>query len=182
MGAAKTAQAIITAYNYKERGQEAFCMKPMIDTRSSNKLESRLGVEWDAIVVSKEDSISTIINNEWKGRFKDVVIVDEIQFFTPMQIWQLAEVVDNLCVPVICYGLRSDFQGNLFPGSAQLLTLADEIHEIKTMCHCGKKAIMNIRLDKEGKIIRDGEQILIGGNESYIALCRRCYINNRVGG
>jgi len=181
MGSAKTAQAIITAYNYEERGQTAVCMKPMKDSRTRNKLWSRLGINRDALLLSNDcdpKKIVVDIMTETKTRI-DVVIVDEVQFLTPEQIWQLASIVDDLDIPVLCFGLRADAFCNLFPGSETLLAIADKIIEVKTMCHCGKKATISARIHN-GKIVREGEQVKIGSNKDYIALCRKCYMNDKL--
>lgn len=176
MGAAKTAQAIITAYNYAERGQNALCMKPSIDTRTTSKISSRLGIERNAAIIRPTTDIQEYIRNynEHHPKKLDAVIVDEAQFLTKAQVWNLAKIVDEDDIPVMCFGLRSDFKGDLFPGSGALLAIADEIHEIKTMCWCGSKATMNARF-LDGAIVKEGEQIKIGSNESYIALCRKHY-------
>lgn len=178
MGAAKSAQVIIAAYNYEERGQVAVCMKPIQDTRTKSTIESRLGISREALLLREHDDPYVMIDGKTiNGQPIDVIIVDEVQFLTSRQIWRLAVIVDKLKIPVLCYGLRADFKGNLFPGSAKLMAIADNIHEIKTMCHCGKKAIMNARI-VDGNIVTEGEQIVIGSNESYVALCRSCYCLN----
>ena len=181
MGAAKTAQAIITAYNYEERGMNPLCLKPSTDTRTDAKLWSRLGISRDSLLIGcNEDPYHIVAHLIKKGHHYDAVIVDEVQFFSPKQIEGLAMIADNLEIPVLCYGLRTDFRGHLFDGSARLMALADKISEVKTMCHCGRKATMNARI-QDGKMVREGEQILIGGNDEYIALCRSCYFQGKLG-
>ena len=168
MGSSKTANALMTEYNYAERGQKALLGKTNTDTRNGKyKIKSRIGLEKDCVLLSE---ICSMNEEEIKGF--DAIIVDEIQFATAEQIDFLACVVDKLGVPVLCYGLRTDFQTNLFEGSRRLLELADEIREVKTVCWCGKKAICNARYNDEG-IVREGSQVLLGANDEYIALCRK---------
>ncbi|MCK5808625.1 thymidine kinase [bacterium] len=174
MGASKTANALMVAYNYKERGQRALIFKPETDTREEkNIIKSRVGLSEEAQLISKRDNLLDFVDSE-KGKSQkvDCVIVDEAQFLTKQQVEQLTDVVDRRNIPVIAYGLRADFRGELFEGSLWLLALADTIEEIKTVCFCSKKAIMNARI-LDGKVIKTGEQIKIGGNESYVALCRK---------
>lgn len=164
MGSSKTANAIMVQYNYRERGQKALMLKPMLDNRDGQRIvASRSGLMADCVYIEELDSLDL--------KSYDCLIVDEAQFLKKEQVRQLADIVDDLDIPVICYGLRADFQGNLFEGSHWLLAWADSIEEIKTVCWCGKKAIMNARISC-GKVIKAGEQIMLGGNESYVALCR----------
>lgn len=174
MGASKTAQALMTAYNYHERGQKSIILKPSIDTREGSKvIKSRCGLESEVTLVNKDTDIFSLISLMFLHESKlNCVIVDEAQFLTKDNIEQLCQIVDDLGIPVICYGLRADFRGNLFEGSQWLMTWADTIEEIKTICWCGKKAIFNARL-LDGKIVKNGDQIQIGGNESYMSLCRK---------
>ena len=136
------------------------------------RIGSRIGLGADAFVFCNKTDMVALISHHCKGTSINCVLVDEAQFLTDDQVWQLAEIVDELNVPVMCYGLRTDFQGNLFPGSARLLAIADNLREIRTICHCGRKATMVIRQDAAGTVIRDGAQVEIGGNEKYISLCR----------
>lgn len=165
MGSSKTANAIMVQYNYQERGQNALMLKPRLDSRDGeNTVGSRSGLNAPCRYVEELDNIDL--------RNYDCVIVDEAQFLTKDQVQRLTDIVDDMNIPVICYGLRADFQGNLFEGSHWLMAWADSIEEIKTVCWCGKKAIMNARV-AGGKVVKAGEQIVLGGNESYVALCRR---------
>jgi thymidine kinase len=173
MGSSKTASALIAKFNYEERGMKVWLIKPSVDNRDGiGTVRSRIGLEAEAYVVSAETNIVT----EYKAlKDIDVIIADECQFFTPAQIDQLRCIVDEYDVPVLCFGLRTDFLTHLFPGSHRLLEVADSITEIKTICECGKKAIVNARIDANGHILTDGGQILIGGNDSYIAMCHSCW-------
>ena len=165
MGSSKTANAIMVQYNYSERGQKALMLKPQMDNRDGERIVgSRSGLKASCRFVEELDRIDL-------SDF-DCVIVDEAQFLKKDQVRELVRIVDEQGIPVICYGLRADFQGNMFEGSQWLMAWADSIEEIKTVCWCGKKAIMNARIS-DGKVIKDGEQIMLGGNESYVALCRR---------
>ena len=181
MGASKTSNALMVEYNYRERGQNAVIMKPSIDTREGiDMVKSRIGLGVKAVLIFPgSDVFKTVkkLNTETKV---DCVIIDEAQFLTNGQVDQLCNVVDLLSIPVIAYGLRADFRGALFEGSMRLLAMADTIEEIKTVCWCSKKAIMNARVI-DGKVVKEGEQILIGGNESYIALCRKHWAEGNLG-
>ena len=175
MGSSKTAQALITKYNYEENDLKVWLIKPSADTRDgANILRSRVGLEAEV-----EIAIPTMdIYERFKAGFAgdcDAVIVDECQFLTMEQIDQLRQIVDDFNVPVMCFGLRTDFQTKLFPGSHRLMELADCIEEIKTMCDCGAKATVNARIN-DGYIVTEGAQVVLGGNDSYIAMCHRCYI------
>ncbi len=177
MGSSKTANALMTEYNYSERGQRALLGKTNIDTRNGiYKIKSRMGLEKDCILLS---DICAMKDDELKSY--DAIIVDEIQFATPEQIDFLARIVDELSVPVLCYGLRTDFQTRLFDGSRRLLELADEIKEVKTVCWCGKKATCNARYNEQG-IVREGTQVLLGANDEYIALCRKHFMEGKLYG
>ena len=175
MGSSKSANALMAEYNYRERGQKVLLAKTNIDTRDGkNVIRSRIGLEHECVLLT---DVCAMPEEELKTY--NAVIVDEIQFASSEQIDFLAHVVDDLNVPVMCYGLRSDFQLNLFEGSARLLAIADEIKEIKTVCWCGKKATCNARYNKHG-IVRTGEQILLGANDEYIALCRKHYYEGKL--
>ncbi len=173
MGSSKTANALITKFNYEERGMKVWLIKPSLDDRDgADKVKSRIGLQADAFVISKDADIF----EEFK-KFRDchVIIADECQFFTKDQIEQLRRIVDELKLPVLCFGLRTDFLTNLFEGSRRLFEIADSITEIKTICSCGEKAIVNARINEKGQVITEGGQILIGGNDSYIAMCHACW-------
>jgi thymidine kinase len=175
MNAGKSTVLLQSAYNYNERGMETLLFTSAVDERyGSGKITSRIGLNADAIAFDKNfnlfDHISQHIQQHPNVK---CVLVDEAQFLLRDQVWQLSDVVDKLNLPVLTYGLRSDFQGQPFEGSLNLLVLADYIVEIKTICHCGKKATMNARIDAQGKILRTGKQIQVGGNETYVAMCRK---------
>lgn len=173
MGSSKTAQALITKFNYEERGMDVWLLKPSIDSRDGETLlRSRIGLEATADVVRPEDDIRALYAA--RGRH-DVVIVDECQFLTPEQIEQLRQLVDEENLPVLCFGLRTDFLTHLFPGSRRLFELADSITEIKTICECGSKATVNARIDGEGHVVTEGAQVFLGGNDSYVAMCHACW-------
>ena len=172
MGSSKTANAIMVQYNYMERGQKALMLKPRLDTRDGERIVgSRSGLKADCNFVEELDEISV--------QDYDCIIVDEAQFLTKEQVEKLVYIVDEMNVPVICYGLRADFQGNLFEGSKGLMAWADTIEEIKTVCWCGRKATCNARISN-GRVVKMGEQIMLGGNESYVALCRRHWANGKL--
>lgn len=173
MGSSKSAQALITQFNYEELGMRVWLIKPSVDDRDgANIVKSRVGLSREAEVISPEESVTT--RYEAAGEC-DVIIADEAQFMTPEQIDELREIVDERNVPVLCFGLRTDFLTRTFPGSKRLLELADSITEIKTVCACGAKATVNARLDAEGHILTEGSQVFLGGNDSYIAMCHRCW-------
>ena len=173
MGSSKTAQALITKFNYEERGMDVWLLKPSIDCRDGETLlRSRIGLEATADVVRPEDDIRALYAA--RGRH-DVVIVDECQFLTPEQIEQLRQLVVEENLPVLCFGLRTDFLTHLFPGSRRLFELADSITEIKTICECGSKATVNAHIDGEGHVVTEGAQVFLGGNDSYIAMCHACW-------
>jgi len=173
MGSGKSIDLLKASYNYKERGKKPLLITSTIDNRyGSCKITTRIGISEKAYAFSKEDNIYEYISSIRND--VDVVLADEAQFFSREQIQQLSDIVDILDIPVICYGLRSDFQNKLFPGSHELLAIADKIEEMKTMCECGKKATCNLRIIN-GDIVTEGKQIFIGGNESYLPVCRKCY-------
>ena len=173
MGSSKTANALITKFNYEERGMKVWLIKPSIDVRDGvDVVKSRIGLSAKADIMTPDKNLY----EEFKARSGcDVIIADECQFFTPEQIDDLRKIVDELDIPVLCYGLRTDFLTKLFPGSLRLFEVADSVTEIKTICGCGKKAIVNARIDGDGKIVTEGGQILIGGNDSYVAMCHSCW-------
>lgn len=176
MGSSKTAQALITKYNYEENDLNVWLIKPSADTRDgADILRSRIGLEAQVDVMGPQVDIFQRFSQQKQGKC-DVVIVDECQFMTEEQIDQLRAIVNTYAIPVLCFGLRTDFQTKLFPGSRRLMELADVIEEIKTMCDCGAKAIINARISG-GLIVTEGAQVVLGGNDSYIAMCHRCYIN-----
>ena len=176
MGSSKTAQALITKYNYEENDLKVWLIKPSADTRDGKQiLRSRIGLEAEVEVIPPDMDILTRFDETRRGSC-NVIIVDECQFLTEQQIDELRAIVNDRNVPVMCFGLRTDFQTKLFPGSRRLMELADEIQEIKTMCDCGAKATVNARIDGSGHIITQGEQVVLGGNDSYIAMCHKCYI------
>ena len=175
MGSSKTAQALITKYNYEENDLKVWLIKPSADTRDGAAiLRSRIGLEAQVEVIPPEvDIYARFLGG--KARRSDVIIVDECQFLTEKQIDQLRNIVNEHNIPVLCFGLRTDFQTHLFPGSRRLMELADCIEEIKTMCDCGAKATVNARIN-DGYIVTEGAQVVLGGNDSYIAMCHKCYI------
>ena len=176
MGSSKTAQALITQYNYEENGLKVWLMKPSADTRDGAQiLRSRIGLEATVDVIAPQTDIYQLFVDTRKGNC-DVIIVDECQFMTPEQIDGLRAIVNDFDVPVMCFGLRTDFLTKLFPGSRRLMEVADTFAEIKTICDCGSKATVNARIDGNGHIVTEGEQVVLGGNDSYIAMCHRCWI------
>lgn len=176
MGSSKTAQALITKYNYEENDLQVWLIKPSADVRDGAQiLRSRIGLEAEVDTVPPEEDIYRRFQKEQAGKC-DVIIVDECQFLTQTQVDQLRSIVNDFGIPVMCFGLRTDFQTHLFPGSLRLMEIADTIQEIKTICDCGAKATVNARIDGSGHIITQGAQVVLGGNDSYIAMCHRCYI------
>ena len=174
MASSKTANALMTKFNYEERGMKVWLIKPSVDIRDGvAAVRSRIGLSADAQVITPDIDIYA----EYKNAHLDchVIITDECQFFKSAQIDQLRKIVDELHIPVLCYGLRTDFLTHLFEGSSRLFEVADSITEIKTICTCGKKAIVNARIDSEGKVVTEGGQILLGGNDSYVAMCHACW-------
>lgn len=175
MGSSKTAQALITKYNYEENDLRVWLMKPAADQRDGmGMLRSRIGLEAQVEAVSP--GVDLIRLYESRGQRYDVIIVDECQFMPPEQIDQLRAIVDEHDIPVLCFGLRTDFQCRLFDGSRRLMEVADTIAEIKTICDCGAKATVTARIDSEGYIVTQGRQLLLGGNDRYIAMCHKCWI------
>ena len=175
MGSSKSAQALITQFNYEELGMTVWLIKPSTDTRDgADIIRSRIGLQRSAQIITPEQNI---LEEYRKIGARSVVISDEAQFFTPEQIDQLRELVDSEDVPVLCFGLRTDFLTHFFPGARRLMELADSITEIKTVCACGRKATVNARIDANGRIITHGAQVFLGGNDSYIAMCHKCWID-----
>lgn len=174
MNAGKSTALLQAAHNYTERGMVPYLLTAALDQRAgAGQIASRIGIKAAADVFLPTTDLFAILEARLAQGPVACVFIDEAQFLTPDQVWALARAVDDLGVPVMCYGLRVDFRGKLFPGSASLLALADEMREVRTICHCGKKATMVVRLGPDGKALRDGAQVQIGGNESYVALCRR---------
>lgn len=178
MGSSKTAQALITKFNYEERGMKVWLIKPQTDNRDGEGyVISRAGLSSPAYVLPYHENVYDSFAK--LSSPVDVIIVDESQFLAEEQVDQLAMLVIDYNVPVLCFGLRADFRTKMFPGSKRLMEIADSITEIKTICSCGRKATVNVRLDENGKIITEGEQILIGGNDQYTAMCYQCYIQGQ---
>ena len=174
MGSSKTAQVLITKFNYEERGMRVWLIKPATDTRDGDDvIKSRIGLSEKCLAISKGEDVYAIFKEGYSD--VDVIIADECQFFTPEQIDAFRTIVDEHNIPVLCFGLRTDFLTRLFEGSRRLFEVADSITEIKTICACGKKAIVNARIDGEGRVLIEGGQILIGGNDSYVAMCHSCW-------
>lgn len=178
MGSSKTAQALITKFNYEERGMKVWLIKPQTDNRDEEGIiSSRAGLSAQAYVLPYTENVY-----ESFGKLIDpidVIIVDECQFMSENQVDQLSMIVIDYNIPVLCFGLRADFRTKMFPASKRLMEIADSITEIKTICSCGRKATVNVRLDESGKIVTEGEQILIGGNDRYTAMCYPCFIRKQ---
>lgn len=173
MGSSKSAQALITKFNYEELGMTVWLIKPGTDTRDGvDVIRSRIGLKETAQVIGPEDDIISAYHAAGKH---DVIIADEAQFFTPEQIDGLRTLVDEEDLPVLCFGLRTDFLTHFFPGARRLMELADSLTEIKTVCACGRKATVNARIDEQGHIVTEGSQVLLGGNDRYIAMCHKCW-------
>lgn len=174
MNAGKSTVLLQSNYNYRERGMNTLILLPEIDTRlGTGKVTSRIGIEAEALTFNTADNLLSVVERQHAANRLDCVLVDEAQFLTRQQVRQLSDVCDTHEIPVLAYGLRTDFQGNLFDGSQQLLAWADSITEIKTICHCGRKATMVLRINADGQPIKDGSQVQIGGNERYLSVCRR---------
>ena len=174
MGSSKTAQALITKFNYEERGMRVWLIKPAIDTRDGeDTIKSRIGLSAQCDVIDKEDDVYELFTKN--HRRDNVIIADEAQFFTSAQIDQMRAIVDEKDIPVLCFGLRTDFLTHLFQGSHRLFEVADSIAEIKTICECGTKATVNARIDGDGNVITHGRQVVLGGNDRYIAMCHKCW-------
>lgn len=173
MNAGKSTVLLQASHNYVERGMQTYLMTARLDTRAGQgRIASRIGIAQPADTYAPGDNLYSMIERRLTQPCA-CVFVDEAQFLEPEQVWQLARVVDDLDVPVMCFGLRVDFQGQLFPGSATLLALADEMREVRTICHCGRKATMVVRRDAAGRVVQSGDQVQVGGNDRYVSLCRR---------
>ena len=174
MNAGKSTLLLQASHNYREGGMDTYLMTARLDDRAGQgRIASRIGIGQEADTFTPQDDMFEKVRARLEIGPVACVFVDEAQFLSKEQVWQLARAVDDLGVPVMCYGLRVDFQGNLFPGSAALLAWADEMREVRTICHCGRKATMVVRKGPDGRVLRDGEQVVIGGNDTYQSLCRR---------
>ena len=174
MNAGKSTILLQASHNYHERGMTTVMYTADLDDRyGRGKITSRIGITSEANTFQKDTNLFEEISDMLTRQEIDCVLVDEAQFLSEAQVWQLSDLADKLGIPVMCYGLRSDFQGKLFPGSAALLAVAEDLREIRTICWCGRKATMNLRLDAEGNAVTEGEQVVIGGEESYISVCRK---------
>ncbi|NOD49069.1 MULTISPECIES: thymidine kinase [unclassified Ruegeria] len=174
MNAGKSTVLLQASHNYRERGMQTYLMTAAIDGRAgTGRIASRIGISEQADMFRPDDDVFAMIENRLNQGRVACVFIDEAQFLSDDQVWQLARAVDDLDVPVLAYGLRVDFRGKLFPGSAALLALADEMREVRTICKCGRKATMVIRQDENGNAITEGAQVQIGGNETYVSLCRK---------
>ena len=174
MNAGKSTALLQASHNYREGGMQTYLITALLDNRAGKgRIASRIGIGEDADTFSPGEDLFAKLKARLDQGPVACVFIDEAQFLSKDQVWQLARAVDDLGVPVMCYGLRVDFQGNLFPGSAALLAWADEMREVRTICHCGRKATMVVRKGPDGRALKDGEQVVIGGNETYVSLCRR---------
>ena len=183
MGSAKTALLLTSAYNFEERGMKYVCMKPIIDTREDrNVIKSRIGIERECQWIYHETDLYQLAQELFEENMAviDWFLIDEAQFLTPEQVDQLARIVDDFGSNVVCYGLRTDFKSNMFEGSRRLFEIADTIDEIKSTCTCGRNPIINARIDANGDFVEDGAQVEIGGDDRYIAVCRKCWRNKRI--
>lgn len=177
MNAGKSTTLLQSSFNYKERGMNTLLFTAAIDDRYSvGTISSRLGIEMEAVLFETSKNLRKIVDEQLKKSAINCVLIDEAQFLSRDHVFELATVADELGIPVLCYGLRTDFQANLFEGSQWLLAIADEIHELKTICPCGSKATMNLRIDEHGNAVKVGASIEIGGNDRYIALCRKHFM------
>jgi thymidine kinase len=178
MNAGKSTVLLQASHNYGERGMKTMLFTAELDNRSKvGNISSRIGLSEKASTFNNDDNLFSSVEERLSTDKISCVFVDEAQFLTEKQVWELSDVVEILNIPVMCFGLRTDFQGKLFEGSSSLLAIADELKEIKTICHCGKKANMVVRVDSNGKVLKEGAQIEIGGNEKYISLCRKHWKN-----
>jgi thymidine kinase len=176
MNAGKSATLLQSSFNYRERGMATMLWTAAIDDRYGHgRIASRIGLETDAHLFDPAVDMFAVVARQHEATPLSCVLIDEAQFLTRAQVWQIARLCDDFNIPVLCYGLRTDFRGELFEGSAHLLGLADTLSEIKTVCDCGRKATMNLRMDGQGQAVRNGAQTQIGGNDRYVALCRRHY-------
>ncbi|MBD5183461.1 MAG: thymidine kinase [Bacteroidales bacterium] len=183
MGSAKTAMLLTTAYNFEERNIPYLCFKPAIDTRDAkNVIRSRIGIERECGWIYPETDLYEMIHEKVNARLPHAewILVDEAQFLSPEQVDQLSRLVDDFGINVLCYGLRTDFRSQLFEGSRRLFEIADTIDEVKSTCSCGRKTIVNARIDENGEIITEGEVVEIGGNDKYMSVCRKCWRNRKI--
>lgn len=183
MGSAKTALLLTTAYNFEERGMKYVCLKPIVDTRDNNNvIRSRIGIERECQWIYHDTDLYMLAQELFEQTMSviDWFLIDEAQFLTPEQVDQLSRIVDDYGSNVVCYGLRTDFKSNLFEGSRRLFEVADTIDEIKSTCTCGRKTIINARIDQNGDFVEEGAQVEIGGDDRYIAVCRKCWRNKRI--
>ena len=179
MNAGKSTALLQANHNYGERGMETILLTAALDDRAGRGvIKSRIGIETQAVAFEKGDDLAEIVRAKAAGQSIGCVLIDEAQFLTRKQVSELTDLVDHDGIPVLAYGLRTDFRGETFEGSQYLLAWADDIREIKAICSCGKKATMNARVNADGKIERDGNQIEIGGNERYVSLCRKCFTDS----
>ena len=177
MGSSKTANALMARFNYEERGQQALMVKPRMDTRDGDHMVvSRIGLKHPCVYFDEMRELSVMELQQ-----NACIIVDEAQFLTKDEVQYLVYLVDELDIPVMCYGLRADFKGELFPGSYELLVMADKLEEVKTVCWCGKKAAFNARFDETGRVVKEGAQVVLGANDKYIALCRKHWMRGDLG-
>lgn len=181
MNAGKSTTLLQADFNYRERGMATMVWTAELDTRSAGLVQSRIGLEAGANLYSPETDLLAEVDAQHAETPLDCVLVDEAQFLTERQVWQLAALADAKGIPVLCYGLRTDFQGALFPGSAALLGIADALVELKAVCHCGRKATMNLRVCEDGAAVKEGAQTEIGGNDRYVALCRKHFSEALIG-
>lgn len=182
MGSAKTALLLTTAYNFEERGMAYLCFKPVTDTREArNVIRSRIGIERECKWIYQDTDLYEVISRMHRegGMPPEWMLVDEAQFLTKLQVDQLAKIVDDYGCNVMCFGLRTDFRTQLFEGSRRLFEIADSIEEVKSTCSCGRKTIVNARIDSKGRVATEGEQVEIGGNDKYVSLCRKCWNDRR---
>jgi thymidine kinase len=174
MNAGKSTALLQSSYNYKERGMRTMVLAPDLDNRyGSGKVTSRIGIEAEAVTFRPDDNLFSVVESGCKPKPLNCVLVDEAQFLTKKQVFQLSDVTDELNIPVLAYGLRTDFRGEPFEGSKYLLAWSDNLKELKAICHCGSKATMVVRFDESGVAIREGSQIEIGGNDRYVSMCRK---------
>ena len=174
MNAGKSTTLLQSSFNYRERGMNTLLLTAAFDDRFGvGKVTSRIGLSQEADLFSESDNLFDHVTSRLESRKLHCVLVDEAQFLSKEQVWQLSEVCDKLRIPVLCYGIRTDFQGQLFSGSQWLLAWADILQELKTICHCGTKANMVVRVDENGRVIQEGTQVEIGGNDKYVSLCRK---------
>lgn len=183
MGSAKTALLLTTAYNFEERHMDYLCLKPVIDTREQrNVIRSRIGIERECRWIYQHTNLYELAVELYKkeNRVVEWYLIDEAQFLTRQQVDQLSRIVDDFGSNVVCFGLRTDFQTNLFEGARRLFEIADTIDEIKSTCNCGRKTIVNARIDADGNFVDEGDQVEIGGDDRYVAVCRRCWRKRRI--